>query len=263
MTSKSPNLSWIFLPLLLVFLTGAENAPASLPLPLVKAQELRNQGKYLEAQKAYEQILNTKNPELGRPQLRKILEEYEDLNMKLLFSRMEMPGSVFYEVKTGDSLSKIAKKHKTTIALIKKSNGLKKDTVLLGAKLKVVNGTFAIRVNKTKNILVLYLDKKPFKHYRVATGLENGTPTGKFKIVSKEENPTWYKAGAVVPPGSPANLLGTRWLGFDYPGYGIHGTTEPDSIGKQVTSGCVRMHNPEVEELYDLIPFGTIVTITD
>lgn len=250
------------LPFLLLFLTGAENA---LPLPpgVELAHELSNQGKYLEAQKVYEQILNNRSPELSRAELRKIFKEYEALNLKLLFSRLEMPGSVFHKVKSGDSLYKIAKKYKTTAALIKKSNALKNDTVRLGVNLKVVNGTFAVRVNKTKNILVLYLDQKPLKHYRVATGIEDGTPAGNFKIVSKEENPTWYKAGAVVPPGSPANHLGTRWLGFDYPGYGIHGTTEPESIGKHVTSGCVRMRNSEVEELYDVLPLGALVTITD
>lgn len=253
-----PNFLWI--PPLLLLLTGAVNAAA---LPLEKAHELKNQGKYLEAQKIYEQILNKKNPDFSRAELRKALKEYEDLNMKWLFSGVEIPGSIFYKVEKGDSLSKIAKKYKTTIALIKKSNGLKNDTIRSGAKLKVIDGVFSIRVNKTKNILVLYLNKKSFKHYRVATGSENGTPVGKFTIVSKEANPTWYKAGAVVPPGSPANLLGTRWLGFDYPGYGIHGTTEPQSIGRHVTLGCVRMRNPEVEEIYDIIPLGASVTITE
>lgn len=244
-----------------LFLFAGAAAPAAAPLE--KAHELQNRGQYLEAQKIYEEILKKKNPDFSRAELRKTLKEYEALNMKLLFSRMEMPGSVLHQVKAGDSLSKIAKKYKTTIALIKKSNALKNDTIRLGAQLKIINGAFSVRVNKTKNILVLYLDKKSFKHYRVATGSENGTPSGKFTIVSKEENPTWYKAGAVVPPGSPDNLLGTRWLGFDYPGYGIHGTTEPETIGRQVTSGCVRMRNEEVEELYDLLPLGARVTITD
>jgi lipoprotein-anchoring transpeptidase ErfK/SrfK len=52
-------------------------------------------------------------------------------------------------------------------------------------------------------------------------------------------------------------------MGFDITGYGIHGTTEPDKIGQQVTAGCVRMRNEEVEELYTLIPVGTEVTIQD
>ena len=120
-----------------------------------------------------------------------------------------------------------------------------------------------IRVDKSKNILVLYLNDKPFKHYRVATGLGGGTPVGEFKIINKIENPTWYKTGVVVQPGDPKNYLGTRWLGLDTPGYGIHGTIEPQSIGTHSTSGCVRMLNREVEELFIIVPQGTAVKITE
>jgi lipoprotein-anchoring transpeptidase ErfK/SrfK len=76
-------------------------------------------------------------------------------------------------------------------------------------------------------------------------------------------NPTWYKQGAVIPAGSPENILGTRWMGFDLPAYGIHGTTEPQSLGKQVTQGCVRMSNADVEQLFIIVPIGTEVTIVD
>ena len=81
--------------------------------------------------------------------------------------------------------------------------------------------------------------------------------------MNKQVNPTWFKAGAVVPPDSPENILGTRWMGFDLKSYGIHGTTDPDALGKQVTAGCVRMRNSEVEELYDIAPIGTEVTMVD
>jgi len=67
----------------------------------------------------------------------------------------------------------------------------------------------------------------------------------------------------VVPPESPQNVLGTRWLGFDLQGYGIHGTVEPETIGQQVTAGCVRMVNEQVEELYTIVPIGTKVKIVD
>ena len=86
---------------------------------------------------------------------------------------------------------------------------------------------------------------------------------GTFKITTKLVNPVWYKSGAVVPPDSPENILGTRWMGFDLEGYGIHGTTSPESIGTQATAGCVRMLNNEVEELYTFLPQGTEVTIVD
>ena len=50
---------------------------------------------------------------------------------------------------------------------------------------------------------------------------------------------------------------------FDKDGYGIHGTTDPVSIGTQATQGCVRMLNNEVEELFDILPEGTEVVIVD
>ena len=76
-------------------------------------------------------------------------------------------------------------------------------------------------------------------------------------------NPTWFKTGAIYPPGSPDNELGSRWLGFDKPGYGIHGTVEPQSIGKSVSRGCIRMLNQDVEEVYSMVPSGTQVTVKD
>ena len=75
------------------------------------------------------------------------------------------------------------------------------------------------------------------------------------------ENPVWYHKGEIVPPGTPDNFLGTRWLGFDLPQYGIHGTVEPQLIGQSVSHGCVRMHNEDVEELFTYIPYGTKVKI--
>ena len=120
-----------------------------------------------------------------------------------------------------------------------------------------------ILVDKSDNRLLLKDDQKILKTYIVATGKNNSTPTGTFKIVNKLENPTWYKAGAVVPPDSPDNILGTRWLGFSLQGYGIHGTTQPETIGKQASSGCIRLLNEDVEELYSIVPTGTKVTVQD
>ncbi len=238
---------------------AAEDSAAAL---IQKTEKLEKNGNAIEAQKAFEAYLKRSGRPEG-PKTRKIQNAYEKLNFRLLNSKALMPGSKMVEVAAGDSLYVIARKYKTTVDLIKKSNGLKKDTIYPGMKLKVVSGTFSIKVDKSQNILRLFLDDKPMKTYRVSTGTQNGTPAGDFKIVHKLENPTWYKAGAVIPSGSPKNFLGTRWLGFDYPGYGIHGTVNPETIGQQVTSGCVRLRNEDVEELYPIVPEGTQVTITD
>lgn len=190
-------------------------------------------------------------------------KKVEEINIRLLFSSTITPRSTYYEIKQGDSLSKIASKFNTTVELIQKSNNLKDDKILPGRKLKVWTAPFSVVIDKSQNSLILKTDEEVIKTYVVATGKDNCTPVGKFKITNKLLNPTWFKSGVVVKPDSPENILGSRWMGFDFPGYGIHGTTEPGSLGKQETEGCIRMSNAEVEELYAILPVGTEVVIVD
>ncbi len=185
-------------------------------------------------------------------------------NLQLLFSRTEVPGkTVIHEVAPGDSLAKIAKKYNTTVDFIRRSNNLSGDMVRLGDKLRIWTAKFNVFVDKSQNILIFKDGNEVVKVYSVSTGANNSTPVGTFKITTKLENPVWFNKGIVVPPESPQNVLGTRWMGFDIPGYGIHGTVEPNNIGKQVTAGCVRMINEQVEELYSILPVGTEVVIVD
>ena len=182
---------------------------------------------------------------------------------KALFSKEITPGSIAYVVKPGDSLYVIARKNHTTVDLIKKINGLKNDNIYPRMKLKIHTAPFSIRIDKSENVLSLYSNGEVVKKYSVATGKKNCTPVGDFKITDKLVNPTWFKTGAILPPGSPENALGSRWMGLDKPAYGIHGTIEPKSIGTQASEGCIRMLNEEVEELYSIVPVGTKVTIKD
>jgi lipoprotein-anchoring transpeptidase ErfK/SrfK len=170
---------------------------------------------------------------------------------------------VVHDVAAGDTLGKIAKKYGETMDLIKASNGMKSDTVRIGQRLRIWTGKFSVHVDKSQNVLLLKSGDEVLKVYHVSTGTNNSTPAGTFKITTKLENPVWFKADAIIPPESPKNVLGSRWMGFDIEGYGIHGTVDPDKIGQQVTAGCVRMRNEDVEELYRIIPLGTEVTIAD
>ena len=171
---------------------------------------------------------------------------------------------VVYEVKKGDSLAVIAKKHGVTAGFIRQVNAVSGDRILSGQKLIIPTYKLSVHVDKSDNILTLKAGEQTVKTYIVSTGTNNSTPVGTFKVTDKLENPTWYKAaGTVIPPDSKDNQLGTRWLGWDLKGFGIHGTTEPEKLGQQVTAGCVRMKNEEVEELYALIPSGTVVAVVD
>lgn len=240
---------------------SAEPAAIKNSTLIENARKLIKENQLLDAKKTYEELLQKQN--FTKSQLRTIESDLEKVNMKILFSPLQSEGSFIYQVKSGDNLYDLAKKHRTTIALIKKSNQLKNDMIKIGSKLKIQKSIFSLRIDKSDNILQLFADDEPVKRYRVATGENNKTPAGEFKVVNKIENPTWYHAGAVVPPGSPDNILGTHWLGFDLKGYGIHGTTLPETIGTQASAGCVRMLNSDVAELYDLLPLGTKVIVAD
>ncbi|MBO8172406.1 MAG: L,D-transpeptidase [Bacillaceae bacterium] len=120
-------------------------------------------------------------------------------------------------------------------------------------------------VDRDRNRLYVILNDTIVYHFAVATGKNSRlTPQGYFHIVTKVKNP-WYLP-TNIRGGDPSNPLGTRWMGLDVEGtngykYGIHGTRDPDSIGKHVSQGCVRMKNEDVEWLYRHIPLGTEVII--
>lgn len=235
------------------------NRPSAHSL-LNQARQFEAKGELLEAKSIYQKLVNdfAESPEVASWQ-----KKAEDINIKLLFSPAITPKSIIYQIKPGDTLNKIAREHKTTAELIMKSNNISDSLIIPGRKIKIWNASFSILVDKSQNIMLLKSDEEVVKTYIVSTGKDNCTPVGVFKIVNKLANPTWFKAGAVVPAGSPENVLGTRWMGFDLAGYGIHGTTESKELGKQVTQGCVRLSNSDVEELYNIIPTGTEVTIVE
>ena len=109
--------------------------------------------------------------------------------------------------------------------------------------------------------LALVEDGVVRKVYRVAVGrTTTPSPTGTFTIVDRVENPTYYHTGKVIPPG-PENPVGTRWIGLDKKGYGIHGTNEPDSIGKAASHGCIRMQRRDLEQLFAEVRSGDQVEI--
>jgi glucan-binding YG repeat protein/lysophospholipase L1-like esterase len=121
-------------------------------------------------------------------------------------------------------------------------------------------------INKKTNTLAFYNNNKLVKTFSVATGRSRDlTPEGNFRVVVKIKNRPYYKNN--IPGGDPRNPLGDRWMGLDARGtygttYGIHGNNNESSIGKYVSSGCVRMHNEEVRWLYDQVQLYTPVIIT-
>jgi lipoprotein-anchoring transpeptidase ErfK/SrfK len=97
--------------------------------------------------------------------------------------------------------------------------------------------------------------------FTVAVGAPNSpSPTGTFTIVNRVANPTYYHPGKVIAPG-PQNPIGTRWIGLNQKGYGIHGTDQPSSIGYAQSHGCIRLRNADVERLFERVRPGDVVEL--
>jgi lipoprotein-anchoring transpeptidase ErfK/SrfK len=126
-----------------------------------------------------------------------------------------------------------------------------------------------IVVSRGANTLWLYHGRTLVRTFRVATGQSiYPTPAGLWHIVNMQRDPWWYpptydswaKGLKPVPPG-PSNPLGTRWMGLDAAGVGIHGTDAPTSIGYSASHGCIRMQVPDAEWLFEHVHTGTPVVI--
>jgi len=182
-------------------------------------------------------------------------DELGNLNLKYLPKEYQTT----YRVERGDNLISIAQRFKTTVSAIKKLNGLKDHLIKIGMNLKVPIARFSIDIGIEDKLAYLLCDGYIVKQYRIATGApDNPTPTGDFSISDKTQNPTWYTSDGPIPSGDPRNELGTRWIGIENETtrkrkLGIHGTNKPETIGKAVSDGCIRLLNEDVEELFDLM----------
>lgn len=245
--------------------SSSESTSVPLQNLLDTVKETETQGDSLKTKEALTQIIS-EYPDYDK--IEEIQTKLGELNMSIIFSKTATPQTEIYQVQPGDSLGKISKMYSTTKELIKRSNNLRSDVIKVGEKLRIWKAPFSVFVKKSQNMLTLKSGDEVIKIYHVATGRDtkdNATPVGTFKIANKIANPVWYKnGGQPIPPESPENELGSRWMGFDTdPHYGLHGTIHPEAIGENATAGCVRLLNRDVEELFDLLPTGTKVTIQE
>ena len=168
-------------------------------------------------------------------------------------------------------------------------------TVFAQAKTFTLNPRFApqaVNIDSKYGVgQLLVLPRAPFlyfvtdsgraRRYGVGVGKAGLEFTGTATIDVKKQWPTWRPTNEMierdprayakfvdndyVQPGGPGNPLGARALYLFQNGrdtfFRIHGTTEPQSIGRSVSNGCIRMINDHVIDLYERVPVGTVVTV--
>jgi lipoprotein-anchoring transpeptidase ErfK/SrfK len=153
------------------------------------------------------------------------------------------------------------------------SNGNSQQTVkakwILAALLLVAANPLAQARQPSRQVLVSIPDRKlavledgrVLKIFPVAVGaVDSPSPSGEFQIINRLANPTYYHPHTVIPAG-PDNPLGTRWIGLDRKGYGIHGTNAPRTIGKAASHGCIRMAKRDLEQFFAMVRVGDRVVI--
>jgi lipoprotein-anchoring transpeptidase ErfK/SrfK len=176
-----------------------------------------------------------------------------------------------YAVQLGETLSSISRRLGTSVEQIKLANHKRDDFVRAGERLIVSWRMPTVVVDKEGLKLYLLYHGEVARIYPAAIGKGDGekelsaTPEGVFVIDARIKDPPWYRRGERIEHSDPRNILGTRWMGFkptsDLTGYGIHGTTQPETVPGRVSNGCIRMRNADVEELFEWVPKGTKVYV--
>lgn len=222
-------------------------------------------GKELQARDVLTELYLKGSGEV-RQRARKALQV---INKDLVFNPRVRAGATIHTVQGGETLGKIGRQHGVNWRMIQRINGISRPGLIrVGQKLKILTGPRRILVDKSDFRLALLIDGDFIKEYPVGLGKNNETPTGAFEVDQMLIEPDWYPPwGGVIKYGEKGHLIGDRWIGLaDQPGvsgYGIHGTSDPDSIGTMCSNGCIRMHNEDVKELYAFVNSGTTVEIVE
>lgn len=165
-----------------------------------------------------------------------------------------------YVVQPGDTLQSIGEKFQVPWQLLAKINGVAPAQLQIGSELKVVPGPFDAVVDLDEYLLTLYVQGRYAGRFRIGVGQENSTPVGEYVVQQKLEDPVYYGPDQQIAADDPANPLGERWIDLGN-GLGIHGTNNPESIGKAESQGCVRLSPVDVADVYDILSVGSRVVI--
>jgi lipoprotein-anchoring transpeptidase ErfK/SrfK len=208
----------------------------------------------------------------------------DDINAVVVFSTKQFKDDEFggtFTVPPGGVLEKIAKSNDIPKELLQKINGITDPRRLrAGQNLKIIKGPFNAVVDKSDFSLELWIGEPGAKGSMYVTtlpvglGTDDSTPTGVWAVQNRVPNPTYFspRGGGIIPADDPKNPLGERWIGLTgtdgaavgKTSYGIHGTIDPDSIGKQASMGCIRLKNEDVTKVYDALVEGkSTVTVRD
>ncbi len=199
-----------------------------------------------------------------------IKEQLSQLSEQWLFSKRIFTQDSFcgsYRVQRGESLTTIGRQFRIPYETLMLINNISRPQLLrAGQTIKVANGPFHAVVHRSLFTMDIYLQNVFVKSYNVGLGSPSKqTPTGLWQVKpgGKLQEPIWTDpdTGKVYHHGDPNYPLGSVWVelqgvegdALGQPSYGIHGTNEPESIGTASSRGCIRLHNGDAVQVYNLL----------
>lgn len=261
----------------------ATDPPVSPPTPsradvqaLLKAGEAAyERGNLLEARTLFNRVINDERAaETDRALAR---AKASAINEHLIFSPKVYPGepnTMSHRLARGELLSTLVSSmglavHSNFLARVNKLSS--PDKVYEGQTLKLVRGPFHAEVRKGAFRMDVFVgdpgDRGSWTYIRsfpVGLGEADSTPVGRFRVKrgSKTEDPAWTNplTNEHYKRDDPKNPIGNYWIGIEgigddarYVGFGIHGTIDPESIGKMKSMGCVRLGDEDIRLVFEML----------
>ena len=204
-------------------------------------------------------------------------KEIEEINKTVVFSAKKFPDDPWggvYQVASGERLATIAARNGVTWEFLSRVNGVTPKRLRSGQNIKIFKGPFYAVVYKHLFKMEIYLGAPggPGSMYvtsfPVGLGKDNSTPTGLWacKAGDKIRNPRYYppRGGDIIAPDDPKNPLGGYWIALEgldgqavgKESYGVHGTIDPNSIGKMESMGCIRLKADDISWVFDILVDG-------
>lgn len=256
----------------------AGGSPAAVRRLISRGMDSLQQGKLLEARELLNRALaDPQTSESDRDDLRRTLMS---INEKLVFEPVLLHDDPYmraYTVKPGDALVKIISREGVAAeaGFLEKINQVDPRRLRPGQTIKIPTKVFHAVVHKAAYRMDIYMGDpdKPedwmyVRSFPVGLGEYDSTPVGNWIVApgKKMVNPDWRnpRTGEYFAANDPNNPIGERWISLNgtdentiaRSGYGIHGTIQPQSIGKSMSMGCVRMLPDDVNLVYDMLIGG-------
>ncbi|MEM1108666.1 MAG: L,D-transpeptidase family protein [Planctomycetota bacterium] len=235
-----------------------------------RGDQLIADGQLVEGRSLLSRLLFADNLKLSTDDADAVRRRLNEVNRDLLWTRNITQGDTIAKAYKNDGsfLSQIGVRFRVPYQLLETINNMDARNLRADQVVKVIQGPLHARVSKTRFVMDVYaVDAEGLPVYvqSFPVGLGENTPLGNWEVIkgSKVVNPSWRDElnGEFFTSDNPENPIGEYWIAIeglddanrDKRGFGIHGTIEPDSIGKEESRGCIRLLDDDIAMVFNML----------